>query len=158
PLFVLGVTALAAVWFGRSYCPNHGVCRQQRDLAEARQLLAKVDGDPEAALQLAEGVLELKDSSLDHAAEAAFLAGCACVRIAEKADPVRARETWPRAKAFLEEAERKGIAEEDKPALAYRLAKIEYHTSSNLPAVITRLEETVPNCDRRAEGYGLLSQ
>jgi tetratricopeptide (TPR) repeat protein len=158
PLFVLGVAALAAVWFGRPYLAPNGARRVERDLAEARQLLARSDGDAEHALELAEAALEASDPHSETAGVATFLAGWACVRIAEKADPVRARELWPRARGYLEEAERKGVPEDDKKALAYRLAKVDYYTSPDLLAVIARLEESVPGCDRRAEGYALLTQ
>src|SRR5581483_8526608 len=98
PLFVLGVAALAAAWFARPYLAPDNNRRLDRELAEARQLLAKRDGDADRALELAEAVLEASDAQSEHASAASFLAGCACVRIAEKADPVRAREMWPRAR------------------------------------------------------------
>jgi tetratricopeptide (TPR) repeat protein len=158
PLFVLGVAALAAAWFGRPYLSPHAARRLDRDLAEARQLLARPDGDADAALELAERVLDQSESRPEQAGAAGFLAGCACIRLAEQADPARARELWGRAGSYLEQAQAFGVPEADKPALAYRLAKIEYHTSADLPAVIVQLEEAVPNCDRRAEGYALLTQ
>jgi tetratricopeptide (TPR) repeat protein len=160
PLFVLGVAALVGVALGRPFAGEGGAERRViRDLAQARQILDRSDGDPEHALKLALRGLELADEFPDHLAEAAFLVGTAHMRLAEKAEPSRADEAWKRARQYLEQARSaEQLPESDQARLVYCLGKVGFHCGDDLATVIERLEEATPRVDTRAEGYGLLTQ
>ncbi|MFO0875913.1 MAG: tetratricopeptide repeat protein [Gemmataceae bacterium] len=159
PVFVLGLAALAAVWFCRPLWPDCAARRIDADLATARQLLSGREGDADQALKLAQRALEACESAPDRTGEVALLAGTACIRLAEKADPVRSSEHWQKAREYLGQAlaQADNLESDSKAQLNYRLAKVGYHTNEPLPAVIAKLEETVPSCDARAEGYRLLT-
>jgi TolA-binding protein len=158
PVFVLGVAALLAAWLARPLWPDCAAHRARGDLDEARQLLARPDGDAELALKHATAAQDACARLPELAGEAAYLAGWAYDRLAEKADPVRSRDLWQQAKEALDEASRLGVPEEDQRDLPYRIAKVGLHTGDALPSVIARLEESVPSCSTRAEGFRLLSE
>src|SRR5262245_46082162 len=88
PVFVLGVVALVGVWLGRPWWGPGPGRLVGRDLAQARQLLARPDGDAEAALKLAQRALDAAEAFPERAGEAALLAGSAHIRLAERADPL----------------------------------------------------------------------
>ncbi|MFO0844825.1 MAG: tetratricopeptide repeat protein [Gemmataceae bacterium] len=158
PVFVLGVAALVAAWLGRPLWPDCAAGRARADLDAARQLLARPDGDAELALKHATAAQDACARLPEGCGEAAYLAGSAYIRQAEKADPVRSRELWQQAKEALGRASREGVPEEDQRDLPYRVAKVGFYTSEALPAVISRLEEAVPGCSTRAEGFRLLTE
>src|SRR3954454_13977260 len=85
PVFVLGVAALAGVWFGRQYITPSPTVLLRRDLVAARHILARADGDAEQALKLAHRALEMAEKVPDRAGEAALVVGTAHLRLAEKA-------------------------------------------------------------------------
>src|SRR5262249_57093779 len=127
--------------------------------AQARQLLARPDGDAEAALKLAQRALDAAGAFPERAGEAALLAGSAHIRLAERADPLPgARLAWQQARELLEQAERSRVPDDDQAALMYRLAKVGYHTGADQPDGIAPLEEGGPRRDSPAEGYALLTQ
>lgn len=154
PLFVLGVAALVAAWFIRPLWPDTTACRLDRDLATARQLLSRPDGDAAEALKLASNALDHTDLLADRAGEAAFLAGSAHARLADAGD----RDHWKDARDRLDQAAQLGVDSKDQPLLTFRRAKAGFHTGDPLPDVIARLEETVGTSDQRAAGYALLTQ
>jgi tetratricopeptide (TPR) repeat protein len=160
PIFVLGIAALVGVALGRPFPGDGGSSRRiVRDLAHARQILDRSDGDPEHALKLAQRALELADEFPDHIAEAAFLAGTAYIRLAEKAEPSRADDGWKRARQYLDQAKSaEGLPEADQPRLMYNLGKVGFYVGDDLNAVIHCLEDATPRVETRAEGYGLLTQ
>jgi tetratricopeptide (TPR) repeat protein len=158
PLFVLGVGALAAVWFGRPLWPDTPQRRLQRDLKTARHLLSRSDGDPEQARRLAQRALDASDQSPGEAGEAALLLGTAHIRLAERAGAGKARAHWRKAFTLLQQAQRDGVPEGDGVRLTYRLAKAGFHSGDNLQRVIAGLEESADGSDNRAEAYGLLTQ
>jgi tetratricopeptide (TPR) repeat protein len=158
PVFLLGCAALVAAWLVRPLLSEQASRRLERDLASARQILSRPDGNIEQALTLTQRAVESSKELLAYAGEAAFLAGSAHIRIAEKADSVRAQESWAQARECLEQAELHGVPVEDQNALIYRLAKVGFHTGATLSIVIARFEESIPKYDNRAEGYALLTQ
>jgi TolA-binding protein len=159
PVFLLGVGALVAAWCARPLWPDTPQRRLGRELAAARQALARPDSDPEQALSLARKALESADHLSERVGEAALLLGSAQVRRAEStSDPGRAAAYWPDALASLERARAEGVPEPDRPALEYRLAKVAFHTGADLPDVIRKLEATAAHADKRAEAYDLLTR
>lgn len=174
PIFVIGVAALVFVGFTRPFWHDNPLRRLDRDLANAKALLARPDSDTEQILRLATRILEIAEPFPDRLAEASFVAGSAEVRLAEKADPTGdgpvpagmpnlgasaiAREHWLKARRYLQQAEQGPLSAEAKADLPYRSAKVAYFTGGDLHAVINRLEESVPTSSRRAEGYQLLTR
>jgi tetratricopeptide (TPR) repeat protein len=162
PVFVLGVAALVAMAVVRPFAPVGPGQRLSRDLARAREILSRPDGDAKEALELALVALdpEKADRFPERTAEAALLVGTAHIRLAEKASSARAADSWRQARQYLDQAdaEKANLTEEDQHRLTYRLGKVLFHTGGSLNQVIARLEEGTPHCDNRAEGYGLLAQ
>jgi len=83
PLFVLGIAALIAVWFGRPLFPDNPARNLERDLASVREMLAMPNGDIEKALKLAHHALDKTAIAPELAGEAALLVGTAHMRLAE---------------------------------------------------------------------------
>ncbi|MFO0926060.1 MAG: tetratricopeptide repeat protein [Gemmataceae bacterium] len=158
PVFVLGLAALVGVWFARPLWPDSPARALDRDLGTVRQLLARSDGDPEQAISIAHRALEACARFPERAGEAQLLLGTAHLRLAEKADALRAREEWLKARQYLEQADASEVPEEDRMKLSYRLAKAGYHTGDQLARVIGRLEQSAEEADSRAEAYSLLTQ
>src|SRR5262249_48757825 len=80
-------------------------------------------------------------------------------RLAEKADPAHAPEAWQHAREYLSQAETEGVrSEEDKAALSYRVARVEFHLGGDADDVIARLEATAPLVQAKAEAYELLTR
>ncbi|MGL4554896.1 MAG: tetratricopeptide repeat protein [Gemmataceae bacterium] len=156
PLFLIGLAALAGAWFGRPLWPESADRRVRRDLVNARAALAKPDGDPEYALKLANRAIEKSASMPEHSPEAAFLAGSALMRVAEKGGPA---EAWSKARALLEQANEAGLRdEEDQHQLTYRLAKVGARTGMEPRKVADHLEASAAFADNRPEAYTLLTR
>ena len=156
PLFVVGVAALAGVWFARPWLHGGECIRVTRDLASARQILGRVDGDAGYALELSQRVLDAPDLPPEKVGEATFLAGSAYVRLAEKADGVQAAASWAKAREWLEQAQRADLGDEDRHQLVFRLGKVGFYTGDDNGRVIRNLEEAIGFVDNRAEGYRLI--
>src|SRR5262245_17385603 len=77
PAFVVGVGALVAVCLCRPLWTDRPERRVDRDLAAARHLLARADGDAEQALRLATRARDAAEQVPDRAGEAALLLGSA---------------------------------------------------------------------------------
>jgi tetratricopeptide (TPR) repeat protein len=164
PIFVLGVAALVGMAVARPFAPVGPAQRLSRDLARARDILARSNGDPSDALELSLAAMapENADRFPDRMAVAAFLAGTAHMRLAEKSPPTRASEAWRRARQYFEQAQHEqadhpGLSDDDQAKLVFRLGKVGFYTGDDLNRVIARLEEGTPRGDNRAEGYGLLA-
>ena len=128
------------------------------ELAEARRLLDRQAGDPDAALQHAQQAVDNLMYDQERAAEAFFLLGSAHLRAADQAEESAAQEHWHEAQRWLQEAERRGIAGEDGNRLHYRLAKLQFHLRDNPNQVIEQLKTYLDDADDRAEALTLLYQ
>jgi tetratricopeptide (TPR) repeat protein len=155
PLFLLGLGALAAAWFGRPIWPEAPARLTQRDLTLARSAVEKADGNLEYALKLATRALEASQKLPDFMAEAAFLTGSIHLKLAEKAGPVS--EHWAHAYAHLNQAHTIGIDENDRARLEYYLAKSGLHIGKDLRDVAGYLESAAAQADSRVEAYSLLT-
>jgi tetratricopeptide (TPR) repeat protein len=158
PVFLLGIAALVSVWLSGSIWQVDPALQIERDLATAREILSRADGDAEFALQLASRAREAPSIPPERLGEASLLAGTAQLRLAEKADPSQAQEAWKRARVLLEHAESAGVSEEDRLVLMYRLARVGFYTGEARQRVIARLEESAVAADNRVEAYSLLQQ
>ena len=156
PIFVVGVLALVGVWFARPLLHGTTCSRPVRDLAAARQILGRVDGDATYALELLQRVLESPELPPEKQGEATFLAGSAHVRLAEKAGPVADRASWTKARELLAQAESAELSEEDRHLLRYRLGVAGYYIGDDNARVLRNLEETVGFVENPAEGYRLI--
>ncbi len=159
PVFFLGVASLAAVLGARPPWRDGAARQLERDLASARQALAKPDGDAGRVPALMERVLAGRDRWPHRAGEAFFLLGSAHARLADQAAGDDALGHWRAALDHLRQAESLGVPDDDRPALQYRLGKAGFHTGDDPRRVADRLAASVEQAaDDRAEGYALLTQ
>jgi tetratricopeptide (TPR) repeat protein len=157
PVFIAGVAALACAWV--AHAPVDSGPRQvARQLAKARQLLSRPDGDAESAAVAAQHALDEMGADGDRIGEASFLLGTARMRQADRALGEEGKTLWLTARRFFEDAERAGVPAQDKPHLRYRLAKVSFHTGEDPRRVAERLAEAAPDAEDGAEAYDLLSQ
>lgn len=157
PLFVVGVVAVVAAWFGRPFFPDGAYRTTTRDLVNARAALSRTDGNPEYALKLATRALEKSNSLPEYAPEAAFLAGSAIIRLAER--PGSNSEMWLKARTLLEQASEAGLRdEEDQHQLMFRLAKAGNRSGMDLRKLADLLEASAAHADNRSEAYTLLTR
>jgi tetratricopeptide (TPR) repeat protein len=158
PVFVAGIAALAAVGLARPLAAHDPQRHLARDLAGARHLLNRPDGDAEEAAALAGRALAAAQRFPDRIGEAAFLLGTAHLRLAERAGPAEAARHWQLAREHLEEAERRGVPEADGGRLAYRLGKVGFYAHDDPQRVVDRLGAGMDQADDQAEAYHLLTQ
>jgi hypothetical protein len=158
-MFVLGVGALAAVVLTRPlWATSDASSPLKRDLAEARRLLERPDGDAEQAAKLAQQVLEAKDQHPEAAGEADMLLGTARMQQAAAADGAHAAELWADARRHLEAAEHETVPEKDGPLLQFRLGIVGFHTHDDPDRVISRIKTAIDKADDQVLGYTVLTQ
>jgi tetratricopeptide (TPR) repeat protein len=157
PVFLAGVTTLVVVLVTRAPAES-GPRQVERQLAHARQLLSRADGDAEAAAEAARRAVELIGPDGDRAGEAFFLLGTAKMRLGDHAPGDAARPHWAEARKNLEEAERLGVPAPDQGHLRWRLAKVGFLTGDEPGRVAQRLATAAEDAEDRAEAYDLLSQ
>src|SRR5262249_50648482 len=93
-----------------------------------------------------------------HAGEAEFVLGSACLRLAERSNGVTAAEWYRQARAHLEQAENLGVPSDDHFRLLHRLGKACYHTQAPPQRRIDSLAPALgQSSDDPAEGYVLLT-
>ena len=158
PVFFVGIVAVVTAFVIRPYIGPDPVRGLHEDLAEARRLLHRRDGDPAAALQHAQSAVDNLMHDPSRGAEAFFLLGSAHVRVAEAAGETGATEHWREARKCFDEAQRRGLSGEDAGHMHYRLAKIGFYTSDDPQHVIALLKANKDQADDLAEAYTLLSQ
>jgi tetratricopeptide (TPR) repeat protein len=158
PAFVVGVAALLAVCLTRTPGKAGPARKLEAALTAARDELDRPDGDAERAAGHARLALEVIDAFPDRAAEAHFLLGSAHLRLGERAAPELAEEHWRLAQDHLEQAERLGVAAEDRGRLIYRLGKVGYLRKDSPERVAVRLAAGADQADDRAEAYTLLTR
>jgi tetratricopeptide (TPR) repeat protein len=159
PLFLLGLTALAAVWATRPLWYDPEIVRLRSDLDKARQALQ----DPQAALN---GLTVLLQEDLDHigrlperAGEAHFLLGSIYLRLAGQLPAEPAADLWRKARSHLEEAEQLGVPEPDRILLRYRLGMAWFQSGGDVQRVIATLSTVIDQVEEdRAAGYEILTQ
>jgi tetratricopeptide (TPR) repeat protein len=158
PVFLAGATALAVVWFLRA--PTDSGPRQAvRQLAHARQILSRPDGDAEAAAQAAQHALDVTGPDGDLTGEAYFLLGTARMRQGDHTNGEAGKPHWVAARQAFEEADHHGVsADDDKRHLRYRLAKVCFHTGDDPRHVAELLAAAASEAEDGAEAYDLLSQ
>src|SRR5205823_4318100 len=151
PAFLLGAAVLAAVPLTRSHWHKNDEAGLARQLAQARQALAQMPPDTAQALQRAFKVLESADRYPQLAAEAHFLVGSARLRQIDPAAPDAA--ALAQVRDHLEQAEKLGVPESDRPKLTYRLGKTGFWLGANPAQAASNLAQSVKSADDPAEGY-----
>jgi tetratricopeptide (TPR) repeat protein len=159
PLFLLGLVALLTLWAIRPLWYDPEIARLRGDLEKARRTLQ----DPRAALN---GLTVLLNDALGHvgrlpdrAGEAHFLLGSTYLCLAEQVPAEAATDLWHKARSQLQEAEQRGVPENDRPLLRYRLGMAWYHTGGDVQRVIDYLSAVVDQVEEdRAAGYDALTQ
>ncbi|HVS37148.1 MAG TPA: tetratricopeptide repeat protein [Gemmataceae bacterium] len=159
PVFVLGVAALATAALLRPLlAANESAAPLKRDLAEARRLLEKPDGDVEQAAKLVQRVLDIKGQHPDLAGQADLLFGTVRMRQALKTEGSTPTELWTEARQHFEAAVSEGVPESDKAHLQFRLGVAGFNTHDSLDHVITSITTTLDQSDERVLGYTVLTQ
>ena len=157
PTFLLGLAALATFFLARPLWRTP-LAQGRSQLAEARRLLQRPDGDPYRAAALARSYLDRLGLDAEGAGEAYFLLGGALLRIARAAPGDKPAPEWAQARENLEKAERLGVPEDDVPVLRFRLGVCGAHTSMEPRRVAGLLARSVEEGDDKVEGYQLLAR
>jgi hypothetical protein len=122
--FLLGVASLVGVWYGRPYWKPASADRVRQDLVDARALLNHPNPDTMQVIALARRVLEVGPSYPQWIGEAHFLLGWSYLRKAEESSDPEA--DWKQAQSHLEQAEKAGVPESDRPRWAYLMGRVLY--------------------------------
>jgi tetratricopeptide (TPR) repeat protein len=158
PTFVVGLLAFITVATAHplwSHSPSRLVAHS---LAAARQELDAAHPNIEQALRLAEEALAGAAPASRQAAEAHFLIGTAYLRSAEQS-AAENNDLWQRARDHLEQAEHIGVADADRPHLAYRLGRAYAALNTDPQKVVDYLSWSMADgADDPFVGYGLLAQ
>ncbi|HZY88372.1 MAG TPA: tetratricopeptide repeat protein [Gemmataceae bacterium] len=158
PVFVAGAVALLGALLARPLVCGGPGRQLDHDLAAARALVGRPDGDAEEALRLARRAVDAARQAPGRAGEALFLLGCAHVRLAERKAAPGPDEHWRNARQSLEEATREGVPPEDAARLSYQLGKAGFHTGDAPEVVAGRLAAGVEEAENRVEALDLLTR
>ncbi|QVL31917.1 tetratricopeptide repeat protein [Telmatocola sphagniphila] len=156
PVFLLGTTALLAVWYARPHWQPSAGERLQRDLQSLRSLLDSQQSVPEQLESVLNRVTESPavnwTSSLHH------LVGSGFQRLSESAEtPTSAKLFWKKAAEQLNAVKATELVPEENKRWNYRLARLAAADPSQDPVkVIPALLATMPQDEERAEGQRLL--
>jgi tetratricopeptide (TPR) repeat protein len=127
-----------------------------RQLALARQAFGKTPPDIAQVVERTQKVFDAESRFPQFAAEAHFLFGSAKLTQIDPANPDM--PVLAQVQQHLEQADRLGVADTDKPKLSYRLAKTLVLLGTEPAQAISRLAGIVDAADDPAEAYGLLAQ
>jgi TolA-binding protein len=159
PVFLASLVALAVACCGRFLWQPDEQDQLVKLLQGLREQAAGPDCPIDQFLEQAEPLFTQGDRFPAEAAEAHLLAGGVYQAKAEKLSGKEAVEAWRQARLHLEQADRLGVPEADRPRLTYRLARSWFFTGENLQRVIEALTEAVATgADDPAEGYDLLAR
>ncbi len=156
PLLVVGFGVLAWVVVARPFL-NSPERQPARDLAAARTLLARADGDPVEAENLVRSALEHPEYLPGRVGEAKFLLGSAEARHAQQAASEASPALWLAALRDLTDAEKQGVPEDDQLKLTYQLGKVAFNSRGDPRHVVDLLQRSAAEADDRAEAYQLLT-
>lgn len=158
PTFLLGLVLLGGTGL-LHHCGRGPTCWSVREVAAARQLLTKPDGNVESAMTLLNKVLEQGDLPAEQRGEVSFLLGTGQLRLADRAEPNQASLLYQSAREHLEQAQRSGVPARDEGTLQYRLAKVAFHTGDDPDKVVQRLAGSIDQAEdwEKADAYRLLT-
>ncbi|MBX7105770.1 MAG: tetratricopeptide repeat protein [Gemmataceae bacterium] len=156
PAFFLGLFSVTAVALLRPYL-DPGSIGTDRQLATVRAELNSKPAALDQAIARTQLLLDRNDGSPRVRSEAHFVLGSLLLRKAE-ATPAESQVLYGQAKHNLEQADRIGVPEVDKPALTVKLARAWLAVGTDPKLVIpalTRVTDQVPDA---FEAYGLLAE
>jgi tetratricopeptide (TPR) repeat protein len=154
PIFLLGAAVLIAVPLTRHYWTTNDEPGLARLIAAARQDLAATPPNTADALDRANKALASADRFPQFAGEAHFLAGSARLLQSTPLDAAAISQV----RQHLEQADRLGIPDADRPKLAYRLAKVAVLQGTEGAKATANLSQAIDAADDPAEAYGLLAE
>lgn len=159
PTFLLGLIVLGGTGL-LHHCGRGPSCWSVREVAAARQLLSKPDGNVESALTLLNKVLEQGELAAEQRGEVYFLLGTGQLRQADRAEPNQASLLYQSAREHLEQAQRCGVPQRDEGTLHYRLAKVAFHTGDDPDRVVQLLAGNIDQAEdwEKADAYRLLTE
>src|SRR5579885_382862 len=159
PVFFLGLLALAGAVLAQPWLRAGHARRPGGDLQALRRQIDQPGADLEALASQLQQALESPDGGPARAAEVHFLLGSVYLKLADAAPPGVAEDRRRHARAHLEQADRLGVADDDRPKLDYRLGKVWALSGGDPRAVIERLGRSVDGAaDDAVQGYALLTQ
>jgi tetratricopeptide (TPR) repeat protein len=159
PVFLAGLLALAVACCGRPLWQPDERDQLVKLLAGLREQAAQPDCPVDDFLEQAEPLFTQGDRFPAEAAAAHLLAGGVYLSQAEKLSGKEEMGAWHQARLHLEQADRLGVPEADRPRLTYRLARSWFYTGENIQRVIEALTAAVATgADDPAEGYDLLAR
>jgi tetratricopeptide (TPR) repeat protein len=166
PVFLLGLTALMAVWITRPWWHDPRARQFEQALESARAALDQGDTSSvnQSLLLLTEQLSELGWFP-GHAGEFHFLLGSLYLRQADKLGGPAAEQMLGQALEHLRQAEVRGVPEADRARLAFRLSKALDRTGGEpdkltyylAPETILSLPADQPG-EGRFEAYGMLAR
>lgn len=159
PAFLLGLAALALVFFGRPLWHISDYQKLHRQLSAAREALHESPPDLKKAQELTDAALNRSQQFPEHQGEVHSLAGNIYCRLAAQSPPPEADPIWRKARFHLEEAAKVTVPESDGQRFLFDLGKARFHTGAPPQQVIDCLARTVDSVgDDRAEGYRMLTE
>lgn len=158
PTFLIGIAALVAVWYGRSYWQPTAAQRYERDLIALRQTLDKNPIDSTQVLTLLRK-LQSQEPPPHLDKQVPYVIGSALVIQAESAERAEeAAEAWKASRKLLEQAANQGLPEADRARHQYRLAKAWAKTGEAPAKVIDALLVSVKSGDDPSEGSRIMAE
>lgn len=159
PVFLLGLAALVGVLLGRPLWHSPEERHFEQQLTELRTAVSGSESDWHQALKLEQALVGSADRYPPRAGEVYFLLGTLYFRRADATSAGDSNEFLTAARQHLERAQVLGVAQEDAPALAYRLARCRQRTGAPAGEVIAVLAPAVSDrFEEAADAYRLLAQ
>jgi tetratricopeptide (TPR) repeat protein len=159
PTFALGLTAFLFVAATAPLRQDTAVRDFENDMEQLRQALAGKGDKIQDCVPIAESLLDRLRPNSRRAGQVYFLAGSIFQRLAEESPASLADDIRKKAISYLEKAEKIGVAEDDTPALLYRLGVLLYENGTDLERSLDLIATSVTRgTDQPARGYSLLVQ
>jgi hypothetical protein len=159
PVFLAGLVAVIGLGAAIPLEENNGTSALDRQVVRIRRALAEPRGCPANVLAMAQQLLARTDQEPQRAGEAHFLLGSIYLRLADHCRAERVPQARQKALFHLEQAEKRGVPEDDREKLAYRLGKALAQAGSVPARAAAYLARSVAvAADDPAEGYRLLVQ
>src|SRR5260370_33092078 len=143
PAFLLGLAALALVFFGRPLLHIADFQEVHRQLSVARGALKESPPALKKAQERTEAALNHSQQLPEHLGEVHYLAGRIYCRLAAQSSPNEVDAIWQKARFHLEEAAKVSVPESDGPRFLFDLGKARFHTGAPPQQVIDCLVRTV---------------
>lgn len=160
PVFLVGVIALGLVLFLRQSDGHRSPRHLNYELAQIRRHLAKQSYNPDDLILQTETLLEQPDDLGNRLGDTHYLLGSALVRKGDQGDPAQAVANYKLALPHLELAQKIGINPRDNGSLAFRLAKVRFHTGGDPQEIANTLAANIEHIEdfEKAGGCNLITE